>query len=204
MSVETRLIAPPASHSTKGGSIAHIARRIFHVSIIIAPFVYYYFLEPLAKPKILRLCILAFIFFVFLFEKLRIRMRLVLFGQRLHEATHISAFAWTMLSLGIVLLLSPSAGYPVAIITTCALVDPLVGEMRLHAVNNKIILLTGILVALAIWLACARIYHFPAWVAVIIAPITAAVEWPTLKWIDDNALMLLVPLVIVFILTAFI
>lgn len=190
------------NHETKGGTIAHIARRIFHVSILIVPFVYYYFLELLAQPKILHLCILAFIFFVFLFEKLRIRMKLVLFAQRFHEATHISAFAWTMLSLGIILLVSPSAAYSIAIVATCAIVDPLLGEMRLRAVNHKIILVIGILVALAIWFVCARLYDFPVWFAVIIAPITVAAEWPTLKWIDDNALMMLVPLAIVLLLTA--
>lgn len=189
------------SHETKGGTVAHIARRIFHVAMLAVPFVYYYFLEPIVKFKILHLGILAFIFFVFLFEKLRIRMKLVLFAQRFHEATRISAFAWTMLSLGIILLLSPSVAYTVPIVATCAIVDPLLGEMRLHAVNNKLILTIGILTALLIWFACAWIYDFPAWFSVIIAPITVAAEWPSLKWIDDNALMLLVPLMMVLLLT---
>ena len=183
------------NHATKGGAIAHIARRFFHVAMIAVPFFYYYFLIHQAPQKILRLCILAFIFLVFLFEKFRIRARLVLFAQRLHEASHISAFAWTMLSLGIILFFAP-VYLAVPIVTCCALVDPLLGEMRLHHINKITTFLTGVFVALMIWIVCAFVYHFPVWVGAIIAPITVAVEWPSFKWIDDNALMLLVPLVI--------
>lgn len=186
-------------HITKGGYLAHIARRFFHVAMLAVPFFYYYFLTHLAPQKILRLMILAFIFFVFLFEKLRIRMRLVLFGQRLHEATHISAFAWTMLSIGIILFFAP-VHFAIPIVASCALVDPLLGEMRLHHINKKLIIMVGIFVAMLIWFLCAWIYHFPMWYGIIIAPITVAAEWPVLKWIDDNALMLLVPLVVVFLL----
>jgi hypothetical protein len=140
--------------------------------------------------------ILAFIFLVFLFEKFRIRARLVLFGQRLHEATHISAFAWTMLSLGIILFSAP-VYFAMPIVACCAFVDPLLGEMRLHQVNKYKIIAAGVIVALIIWSACAWFYHFSVWYGVILAPITVAAEWPSLKWIDDNALMMLVPLLIV-------
>jgi hypothetical protein len=126
---------------------------------------------------------------------------LVLFGQRLHEATHISAFAWTMLSLGIILLISPSVGYSIAIVATCAIVDPLLGEMRMDAINKSIVIVTGIVVALIIWLLCAHYYHFPLWIACTLAPLSVAVELPNLKWIDDNALMLLVPLAIISLLS---
>ncbi|MCX7121281.1 MAG: hypothetical protein NTZ67_05860 [Gammaproteobacteria bacterium] len=187
-------------HYTQGGLAAHCARRLFHVCMIAVPFVYYYFLINLATPKVWKLIILAFIFLVFLLEKLRIRARLVLFGQRLHEATHISAFAWTMLSLGVILILSPSVSFSIPIVASCALVDPLMGEMRLHTANKILAITVGIILTLIIWVTCAWIYHFPLWIGLVIAPITVAVEWPSLKWIDDNALMLLVPLMIVMII----
>lgn len=196
MSVETRFIA---SH-TKGGTIAHFVRRIIHVSMLAIPFFYYNFLIPRTSLKILQLIILALIFFVFLFEKLRIRMRLVLFAQRLHEATHISAFAWTMLAMGLLLLLSPSESMSIPIVATCALIDPLLGEMRLQHMHTKIIIAAGIFSAWMVWILCAWVYHFPLWLGIVIAPITVAVEWPTFKWIDDNALMLLVPLFVVLII----
>ncbi|OGT44836.1 MAG: hypothetical protein A3E82_06120 [Gammaproteobacteria bacterium RIFCSPHIGHO2_12_FULL_38_11] len=187
-------------HITQGGLSAHLARRLFHICMIFTPFIYYYFLINFATPKILHLIILAFIFFIFLLEKLRLRMRLVLFGQRLHEARHISAFAWTMLSLGVVFILSPSAPFSIAIVATCALVDPLLGEMRSFHVNQILTVICGIILALIIWMTCAWVYHFPMWIGLVIAPISVAAEWPSLKWIDDNALMMMVPLIVLILL----
>jgi hypothetical protein len=187
------------SYEIKGGIVAHIARRVFHVSMLAIPLIYYYWLAHLASEKILHLIILAFIFLVFLFEKFRIRARLVLFGQRLHESTHISAFAWTMLSMGVVLILSPSVSFSIPIVATCALVDPLMGELRAHHIDKKIMIIAGIITTAVIWLLCAVIYHFSFWFALVLAPITVAVEWPSFRWIDDNALMLLVPLCIILI-----
>ncbi|OGT43889.1 MAG: hypothetical protein A3F13_04785 [Gammaproteobacteria bacterium RIFCSPHIGHO2_12_FULL_40_19] len=186
-------------HAIRGGTVAHVARRLFHAAMIVVPFFYYYYLIDHASQKILRLSILAFIFLVFLFEKFRIRARLVLFGQRLHEASHISTFAWTMLSLGMVLFFAP-VDFAMPIVTCCAFVDPMLGEMRLHQINKVMTFLTGVFVALMIWLVCAWFYHFPLWYGAIIAPITVLVEWPSLKWIDDNALMLLVPLLVVSVI----
>lgn len=188
------------THAINGGRIAHILRRFIHVSILFVPLFYYYFIVHLATPKILHLLILAFIFLVFLFEKFRVRMRLVLFGQRLHEASHISAFAWTILSLGVLLILCPSVNYAIPIVATCALVDPLVGEMRAHHCNKKYTVICGVILALIIWLVCAWFYVFPLWIACLIAPISVAAEWPSLKWIDDNALMLLIPLMIILLI----
>lgn len=184
------------THATQGGAIAHILRRFFHMLMLVIPVSYYYFFIHLASQKTLRLIILAFIFLIFLFEKFRIRARLVLFGQRLHEATHISAFAWTMLSLGIILFSAP-VYFAMPIVTCCAFVDPLMGEMRLHQVNKYQMIVVGVITALIIWSVCAVLYHFPWWYGAILAPITVAAEWPSLKWIDDNAVMMLVPLLIV-------
>lgn len=182
--------------NTNDGIIAHIARRFIHVSMLIVPLLYYHF-SPLFSVKTLRLSIIIFIFFIFLVEKLRIRYRLVFFGQRAYEAMQISAFAWTMLSLGIILLFSPSVAYSIAIIATCAFVDPLMGEMRLRKINQSRVVASGILMGMIVWAACSIVYHLPFWLVVLMPPIAVAAEWPKLKWIDDNALMLLVPLVVV-------
>lgn len=183
----------------RGGFVAHIARRLFHLTMLAVPFVYYHFFTHIADQKTLRLLLLAFVFFIFLFEKLRIRMRLVLFGQRFHEATHLSTFAWTMLSLAVILFFAPLS-FAVPIIATCALVDPLLGEMRLHQVNKKIMVTLGVFVASAIWFFCAWFYHFSGWY-ILLAPVAVAAEWPRLTWIDDNAMMLLIPLAMIFLST---
>lgn len=189
-----------AAAHTKGGMIAHCARRLFHTLIIPVAFFYYYFLMVHVPQKILSLGILAMIFFIFLFEKLRIRAKLVLFGQRLYEAARLSAFAWTMLSLGIVLLILP-VQFAMPIVVVCGLVDPLLGEMRLRDMNKKMVFCVGCCAAWLIWFVAAQCYHFAYWYGVILAPVTVAAEWPSLKWIDDNALMMLVPLLGILLFT---
>lgn len=188
------------SHNTNGGIIPHIARRCIHSAMLSVPLLYYHFLY-LFTQKTWHLAIIIFIFFVFLFEKLRIRYRLVFFAQRAYEATQISAFAWTILSLGILLLLSPAASYAIAIVATCAFVDPLMGELRLLKINTVWVIFAGILMGIIIWAMCAWIYHIPFWFALLMPPIAVAAEWPMIKWIDDNAMMLLVPLAVVMLIS---
>jgi hypothetical protein len=186
--------------STKGGQYAHVARRVIHLSIILIPILYYYFLFPLFSKTQLTTALIAFLCLVMLFEFIRVRFRIVLFAQRLHEATHFSAFGWTMLSICFIFLLSPSPAYSFAIIISCALADPLLGELRARQIEKWKIESAGVCVVLIVWLAVAYFYHIAyAW-AFLMAPITVAVEWPSFKWIDDNALMMLVPLgIIVYI-----
>lgn len=183
--------------STQGGRLAHIVRRMIHLSIILVPLFYYYFLTPFFSRSLLNIAIILFLFFVILFEIIRIRFRIVLFTQRLHEATHVSAFGWTMLSLGLVLLFSPSIAFSLAIIISCALADPFMGELRARQINTKKIAAAGILVVLLVWFIVAYFYRIAYGWALLMAPLTVMVEWPSLKWIDDNALMMLVPLGIV-------
>lgn len=187
-----------ASTTIKGGKIAHVIRRLIHVGMLAIPFIYFYALVPYFPQKIIHIGILAFVFFVFLFEKLRIRTRLVMFGQRLNEASRVSSFAWTMLSIAIILFFVP-VHFAIPLVATCAFVDPLMGELRLHQVNKKIVIACGILCAFVIWFTCAFIYHFSFWIGILPALIAVVIEQPNLKWIDDNALMLLVPMLVVLI-----
>lgn len=183
--------------STKGGYLAHIMRRVFHVSILSIPFGYYFLLVPFFPHDVLRIAIILFLCAVILFEVIRIRLRLVFFAQRLHEATHFSAFAWTMVSIGFILLFAPSMSYAVAIVGSCALSDPILGELRKRQIEKKKIIVTGWLVVLLVWTITAYFFHLSYLWGFLMAPITIAVEWPSFKWIDDNALMLLVPLVLI-------
>ncbi len=197
----TAAIVQTGSASTRGGAPGHIARRFFHLSLMLVPFIFYRFLMQVFFPPALHIALIIFLFLVILFEFVRIRLGIVLFAQRLHEATHFSAFGWTMLSLGLVLLFSPSPAYSFAIIISCALADPLLGELRARQVNSRKIISSGLLVVLLVWSVVAYFCHIAYLWALLMAPVTIAVEWPSLKWIDDNALMMLVPLIIVFLVS---
>lgn len=184
---------------TKGGKPAHFFRRFFHMGMVIIPFIYYFYLIPYVPTKNLHILLMIFIIFILVLEFLRVRFKIILIAQRSHEATQISSLGWTLMAMSILLIFSPSYAFSIPIVATCAFVDPLIGEMRLKHFNTYYIILIGLLLTLIIWLLCAWYYHFSWWIAFLIAPITIAVEWPSLKWIDDNALMLLVPLLVVLV-----
>lgn len=187
-------------YQTIGGRYGHWARRLVHFAILFIAIFYYCFVLPNVKNQFFLLCLLisAILFFMVL-EFVRIRLKLVVFGQRKHEATHISSFAWTMCALCVVFLVaSPKFGLP--IVASVALADPLLGELRQHLKLQWIIALLGVATVFAIWMICAKYFHFPFWYSIIIAPVTVAAEWPRFRWIDDNALMLLVPLLVILLI----
>lgn len=183
---------------TKGGQTAYFLRRFIHLSIILIPFLYYFFLIPKFPLVNLKIIIIFMLFSLILFDIVRIRLGLLFFGQRQYEATHISAFTWTMITIGLVLLFSPSPAYSFAIISSCAIADPLMGEMRAYDFRNWQIIVSGILVVLGVWLCVAFYDHHVSHVwAFVMAPVTVALEWLSLEWIDDNALMIGIPLLII-------
>lgn len=183
----------------KGGNKAHIARRLMHLSMISVPLIYYRFLAPVFSLLTLHRILLVWIFFIVLLEYIRIKNKVVFFGQRQHEATHFSAFGWTMISIAIVLLVLHTNTYAWPIIVSCAVADPLVGEMRLRKIPMRWIVGAGLSVVAAVWFFFGYFFSFPLWMALCMAPITIAVEWPSFRYIDDNALMMLVPLAPIFI-----
>jgi len=47
------------------------------------------------------------------------------------------------------------------------------------------------------------LFGTPLWMAVLLAPVCMIAEWPRLRYIDDNATMVLIPLALVIILEPF-
>jgi len=165
------------------------------MAMVFVPYGYYHHGEAIASffdislPFFLWLLFLLILFL----EIIRLITKFQIFGQRSYERVRVSAFAWGALSLLLVLIGSPQPyGYP--IIAACALGDPLVGELRLRSIRPLYVVAIGFIFILMIWLLAWYYLQTPWWWGLIMAPITVAVEWPQLKWIDDNALMQLVPL----------
>lgn len=186
------------AYQTKGGDVAHWVRRLIHISIAVIPFIYYDWISLSFSQIIARDIVIVAMGVIAILEWIRLHFRFIAFAQREHETTHISSFAWTGLSLSLVLLLSPSVSFAIPIILSCALVDPVLGELR-STISKPLLFLIATIAVILIWLACALHYQTPIWLAFLMGPMTVAAEWPVLKWIDDNALMMLVPLTIVFI-----
>jgi uncharacterized membrane protein len=77
------------------------------------------------------------------------------------------------------------------------------GEIKRTKRGLKNAIIVGLVLSYAIWLGASVVLGTPAWVAVILAPLTVLGEIPRVKWIDDNATMILFPLTALLLLTPF-
>ncbi|XXQ37391.1 Dolichol kinase [Plasmodiophora brassicae] len=210
------------------GILPHLFRRSYHVVLFTAvPFVYYWYCIPLgqqvgfAAPKVVALIAIAQI----VLEAARIRQRFVCFGFRSYERTQISAQAWGTVGACLVLIAAPQVnggatgadraviGMP--ILWTLGIVDPLLGELKGHgAIGRRVRRGRGftlpertcLAVAVA-WLIWALIGVVTGravwWIVALMGPIAVAAEYPKLVFIDDNAMMELVPLATALLLEPF-
>ena len=168
--------------------------------MLVLPLLYYYHGQQIAGffSVSLHVFILILLLLTMLAEWLRLQTGFVFFGQRKHEARRISSLSWGVLGIVIVLFLAPGREFGIPIIWSLALADPLLGEAR-RWLRSWLAALIGMVTVLLIWWLCAYWFGISLWWGVCLAPITVAVEWVNLKWIDDNILMLLAPLAVVLI-----
>ena len=85
------------------------------------------------------------------------------------------------------------------LILSLSLGDPFLGELRRRNINPKNVFIFGTSFVALIWISCYISVDTKPWLALIMAPICVAAEWPRLRWIDDNATMLLIPLSVIII-----
>ena len=188
-----------------GGESGHLLRRGIHLAMSFLPFLYFEFGEDVADMVSLTLeqvvsCVILLAVFG---EALRLRMGLTVVGQRSYEAKQVSALAWGALGVGMVFLLTPDPAYAYPLILSLSLGDPLLGELRRKESSTQTVILAGVLGIAVIWAGCAYLVETPWLFVPLMAPICVAAEWPRLRYIDDNATMLLIPLAVVLIFDPF-
>ena len=188
-----------------GGVSGHLLRRGIHLAMSFLPFLYFEFGEDVADMVSLTLeqvvsCVILLAVFG---EALRLRMGLTVVGQRSYEAKQVSALAWGALGVGMVFLLTPDPAYAYPLILSLSLGDPLLGELRRKGSSTQTVILAGVLGITVIWAGCAYLVETPWLFVPLMAPICVAAEWPRLRYIDDNATMLLIPLAVVLIFDPF-
>ena len=178
-----------------GGLKAHILRRMFHLSMAFIPWIFYEYGDDIgvewsiSKERFASLVIMIII----IGELIRLKLGFVVFGQRQYEANQVSALAWGGFSVGLVLLMFEEAKYGYPLIFSLTFIDPLLGEARRMGFDKTKVNIIGIAGAAIIWIICWYLVGTPLLLAVIMAPLVVAAESPRLKWIDDNATMLLIP-----------
>ena len=188
-----------------GGVSGHLLRRGIRLAMSFLPFLYFEFGEDVADMVSLTLeqvvsCVILLAVFG---EALRLRMGLTVVGQRSYEAKQVSALAWGALGVGMVFLLTPDPAYAYPLILSLSLGDPLLGELRRKGSSTQTVILAGVIGIAVIWAGCAYLVETPWLFVPLMAPICVAAEWPRLRYIDDNATMLLIPLAVVLIFDPF-
>ena len=197
-----------------GGRSGHIFRRFFHMSMAAIPWLYYVHGEAVAN-----IVSLTPIQFVSLFgvvaiilEIFRMKFGILIVGQREYEKHQTSALAWGAVSIALTIIaLSPWEGsgdthagwLTIPIILSLTFGDPAMGEARRMGLDNRMVYAIGTIICGLIWLGCGYFLGTPYWMALLMGPLTMAAELPKLKWIDDNATMLLIPVAAVLMIAPF-
>ncbi len=188
-----------------GGMSGHLLRRGIHLGMSFIPVLYFQFGEDVADKVSLSLAqvVSVVILVAIVGEALRLKFGVTIIGQRAYEAKQVSALAWGAIAIGMVLLLAPEKAYAYPLILSLSLGDPLLGEMRRKDFSVSSVIWAGTLGVGLIWAACAFWVDTPWLLVALMGPICVAAEWPRLRYIDDNATMLLIPLAVVLILEPF-
>ena len=212
---EARFDIDHVEHSVGGcGGLAF--RRLTHVSMAAIPLIYYtrgddlagYFSGGLDE-------LVSYVFLlVLVIEAVRLRFGIVIVGQREYESKQISAFAWGAFAGCLALLVTgmepfasgsgiKSGIYGIPLIFGLTFVDPLMGEIKRQKQDMRLAIITGLAASSAIWIGCSFWIGTPLWTCILLAPLTVLGELPRIKYIDDNATMILLPLAGLLLLSPF-
>ena len=208
---DSHVLADHVDHSV-GGFGGHAFRRFTHVSMTAIPFVYYLYGQDVAdiisldaKQLVSAICLL-----ILFAEVIRLRLGIVIFGQREYEADQISALAWGGLAVSLALLLAPGEGegleagiYGIPLIVGLTMVDPVMGEIKRTKQDLRLAIYVGLAVSYTVWLGCHFWLGTEIIAAILLAPLTVLGELPKTKDIDDNATMILFPLAGLMLLLPF-
>jgi dolichol kinase len=173
----------------------HVLRRLVHM---LAPLslIYYFLPDPLwAGAPSNQVLLLFLLEGILVFEVLRLHYQWPIIGIRDYEYDRLSAAAWAALAMVVALLFFPLQLAAPAIVGM-AFVDPLIGELRRR--KSKLYPTIPTLVYLALVLVILW-YFFGLNTTVILASAVAtglaiAIERLRTKYIDDDFLMTIVPL----------
>ena len=188
-----------------GGMGGHVFRRSIHVGMSFLPLIFFEYGESLSD--LVGLTVPQFmstmVFLLFILEGLRLRFGITIYGQREYDARQISALGWGAFGIGLVFLLAPVEAYAWPIILSLSLGDPFLGEMRRRGMNTRSVIVSSVVFLFFVWVACWHFFGTPFWLAFLFAPLCVASEWPRLRYIDDNATMVLIPLGMILLFEPF-
>lgn len=177
----------------------HLARRLFHLS---APvwLVYYLVPEDVFGFGRVNLLIAAFLIII-AFEAQRLARKKVYFGMRDYEARQLSAYAWATIGLTVSFIFFPQL-FVIPAVIGIGWTDPLIGEMKRRRMKwypqIPLAVYFSITFGSLLLFSEGLGYAIPLWAMVMLAVVGSlvaiTVEKPTIKKLDDDFLMMVVPL----------
>ncbi len=188
-----------------GGMKGHLFRRSIHLGMSFLPLIYFEWGNSVSDSLGLTLpqFVSTMVFLLFAAEATRLKFGITIYGKREYEARQISALGWGAFGIGLVFLLAPTKEYIWPLILSLSLGDPFLGEMRRKGMDTRNVILSSTLFLFVVWVACWHFVQTPFWLAFLFAPLCVASEWPRLRYIDDNATMVLIPLGMILLLEPF-
>ncbi len=133
---------------------------------------------------------------VLIAEGLRLKTGKLLFGMRNYEKNRVSAFTWFAIGMSLALLFFKME-YVVPVIIGMALVDPLIGEIRRRKAKLYPFLpslIYGIILFLCLFILFEMSIIFLVLFSFIATFFAIFAEWWDIKYIDDDFLMAIIPL----------
>ena len=188
-----------------GGMKGHLCRRSIPLGLSFLPLISFEWGKSVSDSLGLTLpqFVSTVVFLLFVAEATRHKFGITNYGQRENEARQISALGWGAFGIGLVFLLAPTKEYIWPLILSLSLGDPFLGEMRRKGMDTRNVILSSTLFLFVVWVACWHFVQTPFWLAFLFAPLCVASEWPRLRYIDDNATMVLIPLGMILLLEPF-
>lgn len=172
-------------------------RRIFHLC---APVFLLYYLVPFDMWGIgvtKQFTLLMTLFIVLIIEAIRMYREKIFFGLRDYEGRQISAYAWAGVGITLAFLFF-SKTFVVPVIFAMAWIDPLIGELKKREGKILYPILPAICYAVIFFLFVFYLSDLNIIIVLILTTIgtlsALLAEYPHIKYIDDDFLMIIVPL----------
>jgi hypothetical protein len=183
----------------------HLVRRVFHMT---ASFYLVYYLLPEeilpGFPKWYGVIILMAA--ALLMEAGRLKTGKLVFGMRKYERSQISAYAWFALGMGLALIFFDMI-FVVPVVIGMAIIDPIIGEIRrrnkelyplVPSISYSIIMVICLFLLSDLELGILVLFTVVGTFSAIYAE-----SW-NIKAVDDDFLMIIVPLLALSVLNFFI